>query len=149
MTERSDQVGRPPSREIRSGVEWVRVPPGETDRSDDTAATISVLAAVERLAVDVQSLARGHRVTLNAAATPTEAPTPEPPPPPPAPPAGRASLHDSPLVELFRATGDSPGPEAAAPATEPAPGQREKQREKQAKKANKQAKKKGKKSKKG
>jgi hypothetical protein len=62
----------------------------------DTAATIAVLEAVERLAADLQTLVRRQLEALEASAPPAE----------PLAGQGRASLRESPLGELFRATAD-------------------------------------------
>jgi hypothetical protein len=62
----------------------------------DVVATIAVLEAVERVAADLQTLVRRQLEALDAATPPAE----------PVAAPGRASLRDSPLGELFRATGD-------------------------------------------
>jgi hypothetical protein len=69
---------------------------GQDHPSVDIAATIAVLKAVERLAADLQTLVRRQLEALDDATPPAE----------PVPARSRASLRESPLGELFRATAD-------------------------------------------
>jgi hypothetical protein len=95
-------------------------------RSVDVVATIAVLEAVERVAADLQTLVRRQLEALDAAAPPAE----------PVAGKGRASLRESPLGELFRATAHSTEHDE--------PGRAKKKKGKKAKKARKKAAKRGK-----
>ncbi|HEX7297575.1 MAG TPA: hypothetical protein VF257_01125 [Solirubrobacteraceae bacterium] len=86
----------------------------------DVVATIAVLEAVERLTADLQTLVRRQLEALDAATPPAQ----------PLVGTGRASLRESPLGELFRATD-------RAEHDEP---RRAKKKGKKAKKAKKEAK---------
>jgi hypothetical protein len=99
--------------------------------SADIAATIAALEAVERLAADLQALVRRQLEALDAATPPAEA----------VPVQGRASLRESPLGELFRATADRT--ERAQPARTKKSGQKTKKTKKTKKKNKKRGKHKG------